>query len=203
MPSAVPVPRGWDAAVVGTCLVVGVVVGVNHPLAPRIWGVFAALAAVVVIHFAIGRAALAADRTSGLTRWTAALLIAAGVAAAWGAPVAATLQAVLYPLLWRLSSSRGTAIARSAVLAFGIATVSALTTGVWWSAFLAGALALAFTTALGLWITGIHEYGLERDRLINELRAAQAEVSALERQSGITEERARVAREIHDTIASR
>ena len=31
--------------------------------------------------------------------------------------------------------------------------------------------------------------------------AAQEEVSLLERQAGITEERARVAREIHDTIA--
>ena len=37
--------------------------------------------------------------------------------------------------------------------------------------------------------------------MLTELRAAQEEVSLLERQAGITEERARVAREIHDTIA--
>ena len=37
--------------------------------------------------------------------------------------------------------------------------------------------------------------------MLTELRAAQDEVAALERQAGITEERARVAREIHDTIA--
>jgi len=62
-------------------------------------------------------------------------------------------------------------------------------------------LVLIFTIAIGLWITGIQKYGLERDQLLTELRAAQDEVAALERQAGITEERARVAREIHDTIA--
>lgn len=201
MPSAVRVPRGWDAAVIGTCLVVGVVIGITHSPGPRTYGAYATLAAFVAVHFALGRAALAAGRASGLTRSTAALLIAASVVAVGCAPVAATLQAVLFPMLWRLSSSTRTAITWSAVLAVGIATASGLTTGVWWSAVLAGGLGLAFTIALGLWITGIHEYGLERDRLLRELQAAQAEVSALERQSGITEERARVAREIHDTIA--
>lgn len=155
----------------------------------------------MVVHFAMGRTALAATKASGLTRWTAALLIAASVSAAGCAPWAASLQSVVYPLLWRLSSSTRTAIARSAVLAVGVATAWGATTGAWPAAVLAGGSGLAFTIALGLWITGIHEYGLERDRLLRELHAAQAEVSALERQSGITEERARVAREIHDTIA--
>ena len=62
-------------------------------------------------------------------------------------------------------------------------------------------LSFAFSVALGLWITRIQDYGTERDRLLTELRATQDVVAALERQAGVTEERARVAREIHDTIA--
>jgi signal transduction histidine kinase len=182
-------------------MVVGIIVGISGPAGLQMWGALASLAAIVVVHFAMGRAALVARRASGLTRWTAALLIASSIVAAWCAPAAAIVQAFVYPLLWRLSSTSRSAVARSAALAFGIATATGFATGAWGSAILAGVLVLAFTIALGLWITGIQKYGLERDRLIGELRAAQDEVSALERQSGITEERARVAREIHDTIA--
>jgi signal transduction histidine kinase len=74
-------------------------------------------------------------------------------------------------------------------------------TGDWTSSVIDAALGLAFTIAIGLWITRIQQYGVERDKLLTELRAAQEEVSLLERQAGITDERARVAREIHDTIA--
>ena len=60
---------------------------------------------------------------------------------------------------------------------------------------------VAFAIALGLWIASIVEYGEERARLLAELTAAQAEVEALSRDRGAAEERERLAREIHDTLA--
>jgi signal transduction histidine kinase len=72
-------------------------------------------------------------------------------------------------------------------------------------AFVAGVttagFSFAFATAFGLWISGIAEYGEERARLLDELTAAQAEVRALSHERGASEERERLARDIHDTLA--
>ena len=59
----------------------------------------------------------------------------------------------------------------------------------------------ASASPLGLWITRIAEVGAERARLLDELQAAQGELAAMHRDAGVTDERARLAREIHDTIA--
>ena len=192
---------GWDAAVVATCLGAATIILVLGGGSQSSWEATGGLALVGVVYGAIGRRALAAREASAVTRWAAALLICAGVVGTWFDPFAATAQAVLYPLLWVLSSGRHSAVIRSAVLAIGIALASGLGTSDWTSAAVGAVLAFAFTVALGLWITQIQGYGLERDRLLTELRAAQAELALMERQAGITEERARVAREIHDTIA--
>ena len=193
--------RGWDAAVVATCFATAAIVLMLGGGSQSSWEATGGLALVVVVYAAIGRRALTAPEASAVTRWAAVLLICAGVVGSWFDPFAATVQAVLYPVLWVLSSGRRSAIIRSAALAIGIALASGLGRNGWASAAISGALSFAFTLGLGLWITRIQEYGLERDRLLTELRAAQEEVAALERQAGITEERARVAREIHDTIA--
>jgi len=64
---------------------------------------------------------------------------------------------------------------------------------------------VAVTTAvlivLALFIDAIIDQSHERQRLIEELRAAQDELAATERQAGVLEERQRLAREIHDTLA--
>jgi signal transduction histidine kinase len=192
---------GWDAAVVATCGAAATIILVLGRGSHASWEATAGLALVLVVYVAIGRRALVAPKGTTASRWATALLISAGVVGTWFDPFAATSQAVLYPLLWVLSSGRPSAIIRSAVLAIGMALATGLGTGDWISASVDAVLAFAFTLALGLWITRIQRYGAERDQLLTELRAAQDEVAALERQAGITEERARVAREIHDTIA--
>ncbi len=192
---------GWGVAVVATCVTAATIILVLGRGSASSWEATGGLALVVAVYLAVGRRALVAPAGSAITRWATALLIAAGVVGTWFDPAAAIDQAVLYPLLWILSSRNGTAVIRSAVLAIGIALATGLGTGDWISASLDALMAFAFTVAMGLWITRIQRYGIERDRLLTELRAAQAEVAALERHAGITEERARVAREIHDTIA--
>lgn len=54
---------------------------------------------------------------------------------------------------------------------------------------------------LGLWITAIIEQSTKRRELIDKLEAAQADLAAAERREGVLEERQRLAREIHDTLA--
>jgi signal transduction histidine kinase len=50
------------------------------------------------------------------------------------------------------------------------------------------------------YISTIVRQSRERQRLIEELRAAQAELAEAERQAGVLEERQRLARDIHDTL---
>lgn len=62
------------------------------------------------------------------------------------------------------------------------------------------AAAAAFTM-LSAWIGAIIEQSAERQVLLQELAATRAELAAAERQAGTLEERARLSREIHDTLA--
>lgn len=54
---------------------------------------------------------------------------------------------------------------------------------------------------LGLWIQRIAQQSSERAALIAELESSRAEVTRLSREAGAAEERARLAGEIHDTLA--
>lgn len=54
---------------------------------------------------------------------------------------------------------------------------------------------------LGVWITAIIGQSMRRRELIEQLEATQAELAAAERRAGILEERQRLARDIHDTLA--
>jgi signal transduction histidine kinase len=62
-------------------------------------------------------------------------------------------------------------------------------------------LTLTFSIVFGLWITHIATLSEERQALLTELRATQAQLEAVSREAGATSERERLARDIHDTIA--
>lgn len=55
--------------------------------------------------------------------------------------------------------------------------------------------------SIGIWISAIIGQSTRRRELIEQLESAQAELAAAERREGILEERQRLAREIHDTLA--
>jgi signal transduction histidine kinase len=68
--------------------------------------------------------------------------------------------------------------------------------------FLPGTLLTAFFAALlGTWIHRIIEQSRERGALIHELEASREEIERLSREAGVATERARLAAEIHDTLA--
>ena len=61
--------------------------------------------------------------------------------------------------------------------------------------------ATSFGIIMGRFISTIIRQNVERQQMINALQAARSELAQAERQAGILEERQRLAREIHDTLA--
>jgi signal transduction histidine kinase len=69
-----------------------------------------------------------------------------------------------------------------------------------WPAVLGASLFSAFSLLAVTYVATIVRQSRERQRLIDQLHAAQSELAEAERQSGILEERQRLARDIHDTL---
>ncbi|MGW7019170.1 sensor histidine kinase [Streptomyces decoyicus] len=66
---------------------------------------------------------------------------------------------------------------------------------------LASLLGIALSVLLGLWIKRVVRQNKEHAALIEELRQNREQVARLSHQAGISAERERLAREIHDTLA--
>jgi signal transduction histidine kinase len=62
-------------------------------------------------------------------------------------------------------------------------------------------ISLAFSLALGLWISHVLRQSAERASLIAQLEATRSELAAAERERGVLAERERLAQEVHDTLA--
>jgi signal transduction histidine kinase len=118
-------------------------------------------------------------------------------------PTGSLLLFVLFPHIWRLLPLRG-AVAATVV---GVLSCGGVLMGpelagpepVMAAAWL-GVLALA-SVLLGLWITRIIRESAERAELVAELERTRGELAAASHDLGALAERARLAREIHDTIA--
>jgi signal transduction histidine kinase len=118
-------------------------------------------------------------------------------------PAFAIVQAFIYPFVWTTAPSTRSAITANILVAVAIVVGYVARSGA--AGLLTGlgvaVLTVGFSIALGLWITRIAQYGEERARLLDDLQAAQGQLAAMHRDAGVTEERGRLAREIHDTIA--
>lgn len=120
-------------------------------------------------------------------------------------PALAVFQSIAMPAGWVLARTRRGGILAS--LGVGLAAGGGFLVSLspFHAALLSGLITFGFSfggsVAIGLWIWRIAEYGDERARLLEELTAAQDELAALHRDAGVTAERERIARELHDTIA--
>ncbi|MET4637854.1 sensor histidine kinase [Mycetocola sp. 2940] len=203
-------PKWWDIAVTATLLIVGTTVAIADD-GPDRWAAWIALALIGVLYAAFGRRLIGAgDREPPPTSMAPSIALQVGlililaVGAAFQ-PNIVTAQVIVYPLLWVVSLTRKQAvlanIGASVTITVGfIIGIDEGAAGILQGLFIGG-LSLGFSLALGLWITNIAEYGEERQRLLDDLQAAQGELAALSRDAGATAERERIAREIHDTIA--
>ncbi len=203
-------PKWWDIAVAATVLIVGITV-LNTAVGRDRWAAWIALALLGVVYYGFGRRLVGAEyrdpppssiAPSLLLQFLLGLIVAVGASFE---PNLVTAQVIAYPLIWVVSLTT-----RQAILA-NIAAATMISVGFFIGlddgiggvvqALFVGGLSLAFSLALGLWITSIAEYGEERQRLLNELQSTQGELELLSRDAGATAERERIAREIHDTIA--
>ncbi|QCB92882.1 sensor histidine kinase [Cellulomonas shaoxiangyii] len=112
---------------------------------------------------------------------------------------------VVFSHIWFFSRRRVAGIAWSSAVTVGITVAAAWRVGADADgvAVIAGefGVALLFAIVLGLWITQVAEQSEERAHLLEELRAAQDELGASHHAAGVLAERARLAGEIHDTLA--
>ena len=197
--------RWWDAGLAVT-LIVMVVLAVTSSSA-RMPASLVAVGLILAAWSGLARPVIRRDdgllSTSSVAA-VAALVVVGGVAVG-ATPELAVVQAFLMPALWTILPTTRSAIVANVALCLAISL--GFVVGLGWSAeavttaVTSEALSLVFSIALGLWITGIARIGAERGRLLDDLRDAQAELAARNRDIGTSAERERLAREIHDTIA--
>lgn len=196
----------WDVAVVAGTVATAAAIAFGLVPTDAVEGAVAygAIAAFALTYLVIARPAIGAASAPRFTAYlvAAALVLVIGTAAS---AFLAILQALAYPLAWVLGDSRRRGVLGSAVVAAAVLLGYAIGGGFSLGAIMAGlattGFSFVFAAALGLWITSIAEYGDERARLVEELTMAQAEVRALSHERGAAEERERLARDIHDTLA--
>jgi signal transduction histidine kinase len=200
-------PRWWDVTVgAGTlAIALGLLFGFGPEGRARLVIALASLALFTLGYVLIGRAAIGHPPAGW--RFPAFLAVAA-LAVGFGTaavPFMAMLQTLAYPLAWVIGDTRRRGILGSFVIAASVFTGVFIGGGFTAGAAVSGAatatFSVVFATALGLWIASIAEYGEERARLLADLTAAQAQVEALSRDRGAADERERLARDIHDTLA--
>jgi len=194
--------RWWDLAAIVVASVIVVLTLIEPPYGTDEFGAWAATGAFLVVYFAYGRRFI--DGAPIRHHLVAALLFAAILAVGTAfEPGFAILQAFLYPFVWTTAPNLRSAL--FANIAIAVAIVVGYTVRLGPAGILTGVgiavLSVGGSIALGLWITRIAQYGEERARLLAELQAAQGQLAAMHRDAGVTEERGRLAREIHDTIA--
>jgi signal transduction histidine kinase len=193
--------RGWDLAVLVASVVLLALLAANRVAGSELAGGVAAILALIVVWFTIGRR----GSESAAAPASMALLIVLGGVATAVTPSLATMQSILFPLLWYLARSMRGAILGNALLAVsvGIGYVG----GLGWSGDLVleivviEVISLCGSFAIGLWITRISRESAERERLLGELRETQERLGAASREAGMMGERERLSRELHDTIA--
>lgn len=194
--------RWWDAAAIAVAVVTVLFGLTDPPYGPPDYGAWAVAGVFLVVYFAYLRGRLDREDPTQHVVITIVLSAVVGVGVAFD-PGASILQAFAYPFLWVTAPSTRRAIVANVGLAIALLVGYVVHFG--WGGVVAGVavagLSLGFSLALGLWITHIAAIGEERARLLVELQSAQGQLAALHRDAGVNDERARLAREIHDTIA--
>ena len=194
--------RWWDAAAIAVAAVIVALSLIDPPYGPPDVGAWVVAAVFLLVHLLWGRRCVPVVPAGQHLAISIAYAVLLAVGTAID-PTFSILQAFLYPFVWSTAPSVRSAIVANVLVA--VAIVTGYTVHFGWQGLATGAavaaLSVVFSIALGLWITRIAEYGEERARLLADLQAAQGQLAAMHRDAGVAEERGRLAREIHDTIA--
>lgn len=194
--------RWWLLGLAGVgVFVIATLVVTTAPPAELAVGVVAV--AVYAAIFLVLRRRAVVERSPAAIALIVATVLFAGVVAGLE-PLLAIAQCFAYPAVWVLSEGRRDATVASIGVAIAVGagfSVSITDDNAWQQILLSQTLSVGFSIIMGNWIWRIAEFGAEKTRLLDELTAAQDELAALHRDAGITAERARMSREVHDTVA--
>ncbi|WP_166982840.1 sensor histidine kinase [Paramicrobacterium fandaimingii] len=205
--------RWWDVAVglVIVALCVVSVMDAGSSTAER-WALVGLLLGLGVLYFAVLRRYMDVQIGQEREELPVALLTVGQFAMIGFAAATVALSAdmmntmvIVLPLIWLTSPGTRQAIPMNIVATTVLGAAFAFNQG--WTesgnltAFAIAGISTAFSIALGLWISRIANWGVDRARLLDELTHAQSALESAHRESGAAEERERIARDIHDTIA--
>ncbi len=114
------------------------------------------------------------------------------------------LYFALFPQLWAMLPTRWAVVGTAVVVsAFSVVRWAQLgfSTESLAEILISSVISMGLSLSLGLFINRIVGEAESRAETIDELRATQARLSAAQRDRGVHEERERISREIHDTLA--
>ena len=165
-------------------------------------GIVISLAAIVLVTYALG--AVVVRRARGNTRgaglvWLAALT-AEWIVLLWLIPEAAYL---VFPLFFLYLHLLGRWWGSFAIVVSTVVAICALGVHNGWTigGVVGPLVGAAVALLIGLGYQALAREAAEREALMRELLATRGQLAATERESGVLAERARLAREIHDTLA--
>ncbi|HEV7951336.1 MAG TPA: sensor histidine kinase [Glaciihabitans sp.] len=201
--------RWWDIAVLAVSALLLILAATDDISASSRIGAMVCAVAFAATWLLLRGRAQSSPRASALM--LVLLLVVCGVGTAFY-PSFAFTQCVAFPIFWTTIaytwpkwSTRVTAVVATFPLAIaigiGFLVANGTSTPELVSTSLTVGITLVFSLALGLWFSSVYDLVAERDLLIEKLNTAQEQVAALSRDAGVLDERERLAREIHDTIA--
>jgi len=191
----------WDLYYVLVCGVVSLlVVQAAHSSSDALL-VTGCVVALLAWYALVGRpAVLAGDQGTRGVVFVIGLALILGLAV-WAVPMSAYLLFVTCPMAF-MALPLGRALVAVVVLnAIPVAAAPLHSSGGGHAPLSTAALALAFTVLAGTYLDRTIRTNHERARLIAELQERRQEVERLSREAGAAAERARLAGEIHDTLA--
>ena len=194
--------RLWHLGVVAVSVVLSGIVVATQGITERTGFGLIVLALFVAGWFAFGWR-FDANRRAAV--FVVVLCVALTPLAVFASPTFTTLQTIIFPIIWSAIRGLRRAIVVNVVFSVLVGIALYFSMGADMDALLQAiaieSFSLAFSIALGLWITAIERRSAEKQALLDELRDTQQQLAALSRDAGVTSERERLAREIHDTIA--
>lgn len=195
----------WDVGFVLIVVLTATAMALSGDVDAReLWTAYAAMAVMLVAYAVWGAPAARSRDQRQAVAYVVVVVVCTAVAVAQGG-LATFLLFASFTQLWMLLEPPRRAVVASVALgvatSFGIAAQQGFDGPTLVEAAPQMGIAVAFSVLLGLWFASTMRRSEERARLLHELRAAQAELAESHHAAGVTAERERIAREIHDTLA--